>query len=143
MNNKTITIYELMGLIKDGQAPKKINFLEERDKGIWLLKEPDEIYPYLRYVEKDFEQLHLTFEYYICNNLLNTKLEILPEENNEWEDIEELNYTLPTKHEHGKLFYKDGHNNVLRQIDITILEKINQLIKNQKCLKERLDKDGK
>ena len=36
MKNKEITIYELMGLIKDNKTPKKINILEERDKGIWL-----------------------------------------------------------------------------------------------------------
>ena len=82
----------------------------------------------IKHLKKDFEQLHLNFEYYICNNLLNTKLEILPEENDEWEDIEECSR---------KTF-----------LDLTSDEKslelywyVRDLIKNQKYLKERLDKD--
>ena len=133
MKNKTITMYELIGLIAEGKAPMVIRYGETeyyRTDGNYRHEE----------ITDDGDEDWNLFDSTSLNKLfLNDTIEILPEENDEWEDIEELNYTLPTKHEHGKLFYKDGHNNVLRQIDITILEKINQLIKNQKYLKERLD----
>ena len=55
-------------------------------------------------------------------------VEILPEENDEWEDIEELE------------IYTSNYIYDKEEIHIN-RETINQLIKNQKYLKERLDKN--
>ena len=134
MKNKEITIYELIGLIKDGKAPKKI-------------KVDNEIYNFHKgmetsYILGDNEDIELNFNYYIENDLLNKKdIEILPEENDEWEDIEEINIE------------NDGHNDFIKneygtRCGLTkhskiIVEKVNQLIKNQKYLKERIDENEK
>ena len=132
MKNKEITIYELMGLIKDNKTPKKIKY----DDVIFIYNKRYKCY-------FDFEGISLFSKDYVIDVIehLDNQVEILPEENDEWEDIEELNYTLPSTHEKGKLINKDGNYNTLRKIDITILEKVNQLIKNQKYLKERIDKN--
>lgn len=77
-----ITIYELLGLVKDGKAPKKI----KTDIGIFKLEIED-------------DQLHyrcndggiLIFDYYIENNKLNNEVEIIEEPKKiEYEQIEEL-----------------------------------------------------
>lgn len=65
-----ITIYELLGLVKDGKAPKKI----KTNTSIFELEIED-------------DQLHyrcndggiLIFDYYIKNNKLNDELEIIEE----------------------------------------------------------------
>lgn len=77
-----ITIYELLELVKDGKAPKKI----KTDIGIFKLEIED-------------DQLHyrcndggiLIFDYYIENNKLNNEVEIIEEPKKiEYEQIEEL-----------------------------------------------------
>lgn len=116
-----ISIYELIGLIKDNKAPKKIEYrgiiydFDEKindyynsDKKIWSF-----FYHILGKI-KDF-----------VNEFLNDTVEIL-EEKDEWEDIEEYNlkpddWSTPT------------------QADIEIQKRLNIVIKNQKYLKERLD----
>ena len=80
MKNKEITIYELIGLIKDDKAPKKIKI----DDDVWyFVKRYDGNY----YIDKEeycFHCCQLGFDYYIENDLLNKKIvEILPEENDE------------------------------------------------------------
>ena len=110
MKNKIITIYELMGFIKDNKVPKKIK-IDNREydynlgdyystKGVSLLND---------------------YNLRLCSieEILEAKIEILPEENDEWEDIEEIQV--------GDVY------------DITKV--LNKLIKNQKYLKERLDKN--
>ncbi len=132
MKNK-ITMYELIGLIKDGKAPKNIKYNDE-------IFEYDKRY---NYISQDGNLLFgdYIYELYYTPSTLNKIVEVSPEKHDEWEVIEELNYTLPSTHEKGKLINKDGNYNTLRKIDITILEKVNQLINNQKVLKERLDKN--
>ena len=118
MKNKEITIYELLGLIKDRKAPIIIKY----DNTIWGYEKDDNDYYSIdrdvllldEYIRKDF------IEY------LNDTIEILPEENDEWEDIEECSR---------KEF-----------LDLTSEEKslelycyIRDLIKNQKYLKEKLE----
>ena len=123
MKNKEITMYELIGLIKNDKAPKKIKI----DDDIWyFVKRYDGNY----YIDKEeycFHCCQLGFDYYIENNKLNDIVEILPEENDEWEDIEEL--CILKTHE---------YNTTTVQTNRIV---INKLIKNQKYLKERLDKD--
>ncbi len=130
MKNKEITIYELIGLIKDGKAPKKI-------------KVDNEIYNFHKgmetsYILGDNEDIELNFNYYIENDLLNKKdIEILPEENDEWEDIEEINIENDghndfIKNEHGTKCGLTKHSKI-------IAEKVNELIKNQQKIIERLE----
>lgn len=77
-----ITIYELLGLVKDGKAPKKI----KTNTGIFKLEIEDD---QLRYRCNDSGIL--TFDYYIENNKLNNEVEIIEEPKKiEYEQIEEL-----------------------------------------------------
>ena len=77
-----ITIYELLGLIKDGKAPKKIKI----DKDIAKLETEDNQLNY-----KFNDSGTLTFDYYIENNKLNNEVEIIEEDKKmDFEEIEEL-----------------------------------------------------
>ncbi len=121
---KYITMYELLGLIKDGKAPKKVFYNGSE------YKFSKDIGDYRRLgwghclIIRDV----FIFGNYPHNslyNMLSDTVEILPEENDPdvyWEDIEEY-------------YAGDG-----MAFNISAYEyKINQLIKNQKYLKERLD----
>ncbi len=108
---KTITMYELIGLIKDGKAPKKIEYKGD----IYIFAGED-------YSKNDDRETWLITKYdYFLSTFLNEEVEILPEENDEWEDIREF---YP---EEGLAFTENAYE-----------YKINQLIKNQKYLKEKL-----
>ncbi len=120
MKNKEITIYELIGLIKDNKAPKKIKYEN-------IILKYDE-------VAQDYKAnscFNNDTNYLLCHlfryaGALDTKVEILPEENDEWEDIEEYDlkpddWSTPT------------------QADMEIQKRLNAVIKNQKYLKERLE----
>lgn len=123
MKNKEITPYELIGLIKDNKAPKKI-------------KVDNEIYNFHKgmepgYILEDDKDIKLNFNYYIEDGLLNKKdIEILEEneKNDEWEEIEEVDSWKFNKSEDDIPHFE-------------LANIINKLIKNQKYLKERLDKD--
>ena len=111
-----ISIYELMGLIKDDKAPKQINIL-----GITFYFN-DDYYSLENIYKDDFGE---TWFQRININLGNT-VEILQEENDEWEDIEEI----------------DSWKFNTSEADIPHFElsnKINSLIRNQKYLKEKLE----
>lgn len=76
MNDNIITFYDLMGLIKDGKAPKKIKINNE----IYIYKKD---YEYADYFIKD-SNIELNYNYYVEYNKLNEKVvEILSEENDE------------------------------------------------------------
>ena len=128
MKNKIITIYELMGLIKDGKAPKKIEY----DGYIWEYCKND--YDYYS-IEKE---MILSNEYINILEYLDDIVEILPEENDEWEDIEEINSNADNT-----LFVMECYTGIPEKAqdwNFNILEnEINKLIKNQKYLKEKID----
>ena len=119
MENKEIIIYELMGLIKDGKAPYEIIYKNSK----YFI---DELEGY--YKRKDGTPLfeHI-FDNYNDYEALQEKVTI-PEENDEWEDIEEIDINLGILNMTGTEKHISNH--------------INQLIKNQKYLKERLNKNG-
>ncbi len=125
---KTITIYELMGLIKDGQAPYEIIY-----EGTKYHIDPLEKY----YKSEDGTALlEFIFNDYNDYSALQEKVTI-PEENDEWEGIEEIKYK-------NKKIYNETTKsyNTLNSKDKNIyLPIINQLIKNQKYLKEKLKRD--
>ena len=119
-----ITIYELLGLIKDGKAPKKIKY---RGK-IYIYRNNDgnSIYQY-----EDSNSV-LTIQ---CFEKLNDEIEIIKEvEDKEYEDIEVLEGTLLEANE---------DSNLDKRILCCLATTINALIRNQKYILERLDKEDR
>ena len=110
-----ITIYELLGLIKDGKQPKKIKWGEQIL--LWDEKRKDYVF-----VETEGHYyLFLGFQTFY----LNDEIEIIEEsEDKEYEDIEELDILPDCESYSNKILYG----------------KINALIRNQKKILERLDK---
>ena len=135
MNNKVITIYELMGLIKDGKAPKKVFYNGSE------YKFSKDIGDYRRLgwghclIIKDV----FIFGNYPHNslyNMLSDTVEILPEES-EWEDIEEIQRLSDCI-----INEVDGETqlmNINAKDRLVYIPIINQLINNQKYLKEKLE----
>jgi len=106
-----ITIYELLGLIKDGKAPKKIKI----DETIFERTSSSDITQMYNYWNRGYNHFWLT-TYTI---LLDDEVEILDEED-EFIDIEEIEYK-PRK----------------------VQNAINDLIKNQKKIINKLKEEGK
>ena len=105
-----ISVYELLGLIKDGKAPKKIKYLGN----IYEYNKKDK-----RYHNVDPKRLDLSSKFGDFNfNYLDDEVEILDEED-EFIDIKEL--TSSPEH--------------------YIENTINDLIKNQKKIIERLSNE--
>lgn len=74
-----ITIYELLGLVKDGKAPKKIRY----DGTIYEYSENDDFYYW--------EGLSLYREFATNGNCLDNEVEIIEEDKKiDFEEIEEL-----------------------------------------------------
>ena len=119
---KTITIYELLGLIKDNKAPKKIKY----EYLIYeLTPERNDYYckNEMRWFTNEINSL----------GVLNDEVEILDEE--EFEDIEEI--TIRDK----IIGFSNGEWTA-RNMDKAFSIKINQLIKNQKKIIEKLNKEN-
>lgn len=110
--NKEITIYELLGLIKDGQAPKKIKFY-------------DRIFEYEYQLKDYYYESYSLFEdgIEIISDSLNDKVEIIEEDNK----IEKLD----------EYIYCDSLNyNTCNMMFENIVNKINELIDEVNKLKE-------
>ena len=122
-----ITIYELIGLIKDDKAPKKIKI----DGCVFYFNS------YYISLENAYLDDEATAWYKIIDITFDKDVEILPEENDEWEDIEELD----TYHQLDECIFIDKYygNITGNLVDEVIADKVNQLIENQKYLKERLE----
>ena len=109
MNNK-ITIYELLGLVKDGQAPKRIKFKDN----IYEYKKTENGTGYVR-------PLNLNGLEWLANRvdiddseILNSEVEIL---DNEDEDIEEIDFkTAGTQKEKNRIM-KDKINKLVREVN--------------------------
>ena len=140
-----ITIYELLGLIKDGKAPKKIIY-------------DGHTYEYSRNgcVLDDFNYFSITngllYNTIDFENHLNDEIEILEEvEDKEYEDIEETDVALlgqcdnwlrcPTNEVTKQDIELNPYiiNNI-RENTLEFQHKINALIRNQKYILERLEK---
>lgn len=133
--NKEITIYELLRLVKDDMIPRKIIY----NNIVWEYYIP----------HKDYRSTHNN-EFLLddCFNNkwilehLNSTIEIIDEENCEFEDIEELKIGT----DDGIHFYIANEHGT-KKCDLTkhsqmIADKVNQLIRNQNKIIERL-KNGK
>lgn len=111
-----ITMYELLGLVKDGKAPKKIAYDDieiEYDKGT------NDYYPY--YGKCLFE-----YGFSACNNFLNDEVEIIEEP----KKIEKITVREKT------LGFPNGEWTA-RNMDKAFAIKINELIDEIKNLKEK------
>ena len=116
-----ITMYELLGLVKDGKAPKKIKYRQNIFGFIHSLADykPDDITKY-----NGNYLLHYLFEEEV--NFLNDEVEII-EEPKKIEKIEK-----PTKDEY---LYSNGKE--LYENDMKVYDKINELIDEINNLKEK------
>ena len=130
--NKKITLYELLGLVKDGKAPKEIKYNN------YLLSFDD--------IDKDYycEFYGNLFEYLFTNikttDLLNDEVEILDDEDME---IEEMKYyaTNRVKNEFAIDYIENGETKhfCLNKKQRFIVDKINELVREINKLK----KEGK
>lgn len=113
-----ITIYELLGLVKDGKAPKKIKYdnleLEYNEKC-------KDYYEY--YGESLF-----AYKFTTCNDVLNDEVEIIEEP----KKIEKITVREKT------LGFPNGEWTA-RNMDKAFAIKINELIDEIKILKEKKD----
>lgn len=116
--NKEVTIYELLGLVKDNKAPQKIRF---RDS-LWIYSERDQ--DYLKQ-NNEHNLFGYAFNCWRTSDFINDKVKILEED----KDIEEITS--------GELCSRSYTNEQLRS-DVDVLrDKINEVIREvNKLLKE-------
>ena len=133
MKSKKITVYELMGLIKDWKAPNKVKY-------------ENNIYEYdiatMDYFSENHEKSLLAYLFSDIIHPLYATVEII-EENDEWEEIHTIKFNK------GKKIAIEDRNSIKKVFKLLcdnqekLIIVMNKIIKNQKYLKERLDKDGK
>ncbi len=121
MKNKEITMLELFKLIEDGKAPKRIKIYDE------IYKLLDIKVDYINEIDNTLLSTNLTrtLKYNYLPTMLQINIEILPEENDDWEEIEEIDINLGILNMTGTEKYISNH--------------VNKLIKNQKYLKEKME----
>lgn len=117
--NKKITMYELLGMVKDGEAPKKIKYkniiYELNDNKIWT----DEVYSNegKSYIKLNFKHI----------KSLNDEVEILDDEDMEIEELGWIDYNIEFTHED----FNREFRNICNTIDKLVRE-INKLKKEGK-----------
>lgn len=131
-----ITIYELLGLIKDGKAPKKIKVTGN----IYEYDEELEFY-YTKRDKTNYRVLlgGLSEEINLVANAFNDNVEILDEED-EFIDIEENSDIL--RFDDFAEPYGYNEQKFMKYI-IVYQKQINDLIKNQKKIINKLKEEGK
>lgn len=115
-----ITIYELLGLVKDGKAPKKIKF-------------NGRIYEFESEFNDYYNDMHslLENEIKVITKYFNDKVEIIEEE----KEIEKLNIEDGSNRKE-RTMYIDGKPNELSVVHVEISKKINELIEEINRLKK-------
>jgi hypothetical protein len=130
MEKKEITIYELLGILKNGKEPKKIKY----DGYIWEFKKNMSDY------WSNHNNVYL-FDEYIRSSIISSiqdNIEILDEnyyEFEDFEDIKELGYNFTFENINAELCNEDYKSSI-------ISKKLNQLIRNQRKIVERLKDNG-
>lgn len=121
---KVITVYELLGLVKEGKAPKKIKFKEEDyiqeyyfDKNIYV------------YDDEYYGKVALTDDVSI-EMCLNDKVEIIEEE----KEIKEL--TIIKNADNTTSLQGKDFNYTMKTVDIILANKINELVREVRKLKD-------
>lgn len=126
-----ITIYELLGLIKDGKAPKKIKYMGN----IYVYNQKDK-----RYHNVNPKRLDLSSKFGDFNfNYLDDEVEILDEED-DFIDVEEFctSYSLDYIDYRDIEVLKEYLNKDLQNI----FDTLDKLIKNQKKIINKLKEEG-
>ena len=118
-----ITIYKLLGLVKDGKAPKKI----KTNTGIFKLEIEDD---QLNYRCNDGGIL--TFDYYIKNNKLSDEIEIIEED----KKIEKLNTSIINANRYDYDKNKEMTISNITADILSISKAINELIDEVNKMKE-------
>lgn len=111
-----ITIYELLGMVKDGKAPKEVKYNGEEYKITKILLEDNNYY--CNYINEDMECL-----FPINANILNDEIEILEEE----KKIKKLNDILRV-------------DDLIPPVDENMYKIWQQTIKNHNKINEIIDK---
>lgn len=157
---KTITIYDLITLIKEGKAPEKAIYSDY----VYSFNEENQDYYNINLDEYLIYQINSD-----GNNWLDVEIEIFEEKENddnftgmkmyaygkefmsidysnkeEFEGIEEINYYPVRKNEIAVDYIENNETKhfCLNKKEKYFSDKINQLIKNQKKIIERLKKNG-
>ena len=123
MEKEIITMYELMGLIKDGKAPKIIKYNDI--EFYWDGKS---------YKNDDWDYLSVYISDIDDIKIVELDVEILPEENDEWEDIENYQYSIIPSYFELKSVIECINENFEKHQKALI-----SIVKNQKYLKEKLE----
>lgn len=131
-------MHELLGLIKDGKAPKKIKYINL----IWTLNEDVQDYDDTeRYLFKDFMA-----DSDNNRSFLNDVLEILEEENKDFEDMEEIEYETVCEQNildplNPKKYYRFDESEMLIEVNKLIRnqKKIIKMVKNRAFIFESID----
>lgn len=117
-----ITMYELLGLVKDGKAPKEIKY--KKFVYGWVQK-------YKTYTRYDITGKDL----YITTNNLNNEIEII-EEDKEFEDIREIRGEV----ERDKtLSHDENQGNIVKNFNM-LIKWVNLLVRNQKRIINEVNK---
>lgn len=117
-----ITMYELLGLVKDGKAPKEIKY--KKFVYGWVQK-------YKTYTRYDITGKDL----YITTNNLNNEIEII-EEDKEFEDIREIRGEV----ERDKtLSHDENQDNIVKNFNM-LIKLVNLLVRNQKRIINEVNK---
>lgn len=125
MKNKTITIYELLSLVKDEKQPKKV-FFNNRS---YFFGEVDE-----DYIDEDEDYLFMNlFQAFPTNNVLNKTVEII-EDNDKLEKIK-----WNEKESRAGILRTDQEIEVLAKRTETLKKKIAELVDHINKIEEKLD----
>ena len=115
--NKEITIYELLGLIKDDKAPKKIKYKDTE----YILS--DGVQDYLECNKYDFDLLGYCFCNYRTRDFINDKVEII-EDNEDIKELEIKNGKVVGEWENGRSYAY-----TLSAPQTVMVHKINELVR--------------
>lgn len=143
MENKKISYYELLGMIKEGNIPKKLYVkLPQVNYGSTYIAEyDDEDFSY--YCQEDTKDNEVNYRSYLGECFLESDMfaeciEILEDEE-EFEDIEELEFDADFGGDF--LINDEGNKCKIASHDKTIINRLNKVIKNQKKIIERLENE--
>lgn len=126
--SKVVTVYELIDMINKGKIPKKVIYdgiVYEYTRRNYYSEETD-TYLFQELIEKNDD----------CN-FGSVNIVIFEEDENDWNDIDEINI----EDDGSKYFIRDeyGYKCYLTKHSRMIANKVNELIENQRYLKERLE----
>lgn len=129
MKNKYISYYELLGMIKDGNIPKRL-YVKIANYGMYYIADYDgEEFSFYKRQNKDGvdENYHFYLsECFLESSMFEKCIQVLDEE--EFEDIEELD---------GSIGYLNWNSEA-----VVLTNAINDLIKNQKKIIQMLNKEN-